>query len=289
MVRYGELLATPADITTMSRIFDRYQREVVSTKAPRTQKDNLRELGLLRRAFGHMPPEDITPQDIYAFIDARQAPVRANREKALLSHVFRYAIRWGNAATNPCQLVSRNPERPRSRYVEDHEFQTVYDLALPVIRVAMELAYITGLRQGDILSLRLQNVTEQGLRVVVGKTRSRTGRALLFEWTKALREAVEAAKQLRHGVRSMYLICTRTGQRYSSSGFQAMWRRTMGKAIEEKRLAERFTFHDLRAKAGSDSEDDGLLGHEDSRTLRRYYKRKPLKVTPLTPKILDNR
>jgi integrase len=68
-----------------------------------------------------------------------------------------------------------------------------------------------------------------------------------------------------------------------------MWRRTMDKAVEEERLVERFTFHDLRAKAGSDSEDDGLLGHEDSRTLRRYYKRKPLKVTPLTPKILDNR
>lgn len=30
----------------------------------------------------------------------------------------------------------------------------------------------------------------------------------------------------------MYLVCTRNGQRYSSSGSQAMWCRTMDKAIE---------------------------------------------------------
>lgn len=68
------------------------------------------------------------PQDIYASMDARRAPIRANREKPLLSHVFRYTIRWGCAAANPCQLVSSNREWPRSRYVEDSELQTVYDL-----------------------------------------------------------------------------------------------------------------------------------------------------------------
>ena len=39
----------------------------------------------------------------------------------------------------------------------------------------------------------------------------------------------------------------------------------------------------------SDSDDDRLLGHEDSRTLNRRYKRKAVKVTPLRPKILDTR
>jgi hypothetical protein len=33
--------------------------------------------------------------------------------------------------------------------------------------------------------------------------------------------------------------------------------------------------------AGSDSENDQLLGHLDARTLRKHYKRKPLKVRPL--------
>ena len=38
---------------------------------------------------------------------------------------------------------------------------------------------------------------------------------------------------------------------------------------------------ELRAKAGSDSESDQLLGHLDTRTLQKHYKRKPLKVKPL--------
>ncbi len=74
-----------------------------------------------------------------------------------------------------------------------------------------------------------------------------------------------------------------------SSGFQAMWRRLMKRAVETGLIAKRFTFHDIRAKAASDSDDDKLLGHEDSRTLNCHYKRKAVKVTPLRPKILDTR
>ena len=74
---------------------------------------------------------------------------------------------------------------------------------------------------------------------------------------------------------------------YTSDGFQAMWQRIMTKVLDEKRIGERFTFHDIRAKAGSDSEDDRLLGPDDARTLNRHYKRKAVKVTPLRPKILD--
>jgi hypothetical protein len=58
--------------------------------------------------------------------------------------------------------------------------------------------------------------------------------------------------------------------------------------MEREVIAERFQFRALRAKTGSDSEDDNLLGHRDPRTLRRHYKRKLTKVTPLRSKILDN-
>ena len=107
------------------------------------------------------------------------------------------------------------------------------------------------------------------------------------ERTPELRAAVEQAKKLPRGVRGMHLLCTRDGRRYTRDGFKAMWQRVMRRAMEEERIAERFTFHDVRAKAGSDSTNDRLLGHQDSRTLRRHYKRKPLRVTPITPKRLD--
>ena len=78
-------------------------------------------------------------------------------------------------------------------------------------------------------------------------------------------------------------ICNRRGQVYTGDGFRTLWQKLMRKALETNAIAERFTFHDLRAKAGSDSNDDRLLGHQDVRTLNRHYKRKATRVTPLDP------
>ena len=83
----------------------------------------------------------------------------------------------------------------------------------------------------------------------------------------------------------MYLLFGGRGHSYTSSGFQTAWYRLMDTAVEEGVITERFIFHDLRAKAGSDSEDARLLGN-DKRTLERHYKRMPVTVTPLKPKKL---
>jgi hypothetical protein len=64
-----------------------------------------------------------------------------------------------------------------------------------------------------------------------------------------------------------------------------MWNRVMRKHIENG--GEHFTYHDIRAKAGSETEDDQLLGHDDPRTMKRHYKRRPLKVKPLRSRILN--
>jgi integrase len=54
-------------------------------------------------------------------------------------------------------------------------------------------------------------------------------------------------------------------------------------------LAERFTFHDLRAKSASDDNLEGAterLAHEDPRTTQKVYRRKPRRARP-GAKILD--
>ena len=50
--------------------------------------------------------------------------------------------------------------------------------------------------------------------------------------------------------------------------------------LERGLIVERFTFHDLRAKAGSDGTDEKLLGHMDPGVLRRVYRRRPELVNP---------
>jgi hypothetical protein len=109
---------------------------------------------------------------------------------------------------------------------------------------------------------------------------------MVFQWTEDLRAVVKRAQQLPTSVASIYLITQPNGQRYSESGLRAAWGRLMVKAVKDGVLKERYEFRDIRPKSASDSEDDQLLGHLDSRTLQKYYKRKPLKVRPLD--LLDN-
>ena len=64
-----------------------------------------------------------------------------------------------------------------------------------------------------------------------------------------------------------------------------------GKKGEPPLLAERFTFHDLRAKSASDSASDqdaaDRLGHGDVKLTRDTYRRLPRRAAAL--KILDNK
>ena len=99
-LKWAELEAKeiPLDLRTMKGIFDRYIRDIVPKKAPRTQSDNLSEIKQLRPLFDNAPIDSITPATIAGYRDARTAKVRANREIATLSHVFNMAREWGLTA-----------------------------------------------------------------------------------------------------------------------------------------------------------------------------------------------
>jgi hypothetical protein len=60
-------------------------------------------------------------KDIYRYmrVERADAPIRANRELALLSNLFKVAVERGDIDANPCKEVSRNPEEPRTRLVEE--------------------------------------------------------------------------------------------------------------------------------------------------------------------------
>lgn len=276
LVEYAKINNDNTPVFTMNQLFDKYLVEIIPTKAKNTQKDNISSLKFLRIAFGHMLPDEITPQDIYAYMDARKAPVRANRDKALLSHVFKKAIRWGVTTINPCRDVESNKETPRDRLVTPEEFWLVHDICEnKMIRVAMKLAAITGLRQNKILSLQVKHLKEDCIEIDSGKR----GLKLSIKRTTELNEVLKEASSI-HRVSSLYIIHKKDGQPYSTSGFKAIWKRWRDKALENG-LTESFTFHDLRAMAGSSTDDFDLLGHKDKSTFHRVYRRAPVPVEPV--------
>src|SRR5262249_51537606 len=154
--------------------------------------------------------------------------------------------KWYLAEHNPCIGVERNESNRRSRYVTDAEYAALASVASPRIRLAMDLALLTGQRQGDLISLPWSNVTPEGIKFQQGKT----GKKLLVVRSPALDEVLERARVMAPVVHiGGFVIRTRSGRPYTSEGFRACWQRTMNKAMRNGLIAERFTFHDLRAKS----------------------------------------
>lgn len=108
-------------------------------------------------------------------VPGRPAPIRANRVLALIRKVFNFGIQRGLVETNPCHLVARPAsERRRERVLTEEEIRGLWDgldarAMVPgrereraVLAGAVRLLLLTAQRRGEILSLRWQDVTEEG-------------------------------------------------------------------------------------------------------------------------------
>lgn len=279
MTEYAKLVDTNRRVVKMSDVIDKYRVEVTPGKEASHQNENT-QLSRFVDVFGHMRPDEITPQHIYQYMEMRSDfPGAANHEVTLLHHLFKKAIRWGAGTQNPAIGIEKNKRPPRDRYVSDEEFEAVRELAIPSVRVAMDIARLTGLRRGDILALTRDNLTDDGLLVMTSKT----GAGLLFEYTDGLRETIKAAQALKPQVPGHHLVRNRSGKSYSKSGFSANWQRLMRKAVDGG--VERFQFRDLRAKNASDSdsiqEASDRLGHASTDITKRVYYRKAMPVKPI--------
>jgi integrase len=292
-------------ITTVGQLLDRYALEVIPTKAINTQDTQNLFVKQLKKVFGDQPLTDIEPQDIYKYVDSRSVkkkgedgkmkggPSTARREVSLLSHAYTKAVKWGAIKKHPFKgEIELDGEKPRTRYVEDWEIIECLSLApkrkkdkVLILQAYIRLKLLTGLRQSDLLRLRIADCREDGIHV----TTSKTNKPVIYLWSDDLRKAVDEAKTVRPVHISPFLFCTRRGIGYvndkdKTSGWKSMWRRFMDRVIEETKVTEHFTEHDLRAKCASDATTlehaRALLAHTDDRTTKRIYRRKPEKVRP---------
>jgi len=266
--------------STFRGITARYRKEVLPAKAPQTQRDNEKELAKLEAVFGSMPIDVIKPHHIKRYLDERgkAAPVRANREKALFSHVFNFARATGYTdAPNPCAGVRGHRETGRDRYVEHDEFLAVWNAAHYTVQDAMDLAYFTGQRPADLLKLDRSDIRDGMLWFIQNKT----GKKLRIEIEGELKTVIERILAREH--RKM------GGDAFLQDGNgQRLTHGTLRSRFDQARKAAKvdFQFRDIRAKAATDTEDLGraqrLLGHKSRAMTERYTRnRKGDKVKPL--------
>ncbi len=260
-------------------MIDRYLNEVSPEKAESSYESDLKRAKFLKISFGDMSPEDITPVHIYKYLDKRglRGQVSADREFALLSHIFSFAIRWGVVTSNPCTHVRKFSEKRRSCNISDHEFNAILSIAQYPINYAMQLTYFMGLRPKEVLYLKIENISNEGFLIELTKTKHSVGKKLVL-WTTQLRFLTdELIKLNKLKSKNGSLLCNKSGYNYTYDGFSTLWQKLMRKAVKEGIIQESFQFRDIRHKAATDIERflgreaaRQLLGHTSQNTTARY-------------------
>lgn len=260
--------------------------------APETRRTEKPRVERLMRTFGHMRIASIAPRHINEYLERRSdAPHAAKKEIKRLSAMFTYWIAAELAPSNPCTAVLRvmaEPDNARDRYVTDEEYDRALAAALDfafhrgtsgrIVYAVMRLELLTGRRESDLLRLRHADVTEDGIVFGEGKTYRKTGVRTIVGWTDELREAHATIKRLMKP--GLTLITNRDGEPVTTGTFNRAWQ-TVKQHIALAGV-EPFQPRDVRAKHGTDMEDDGAnLGHASKSTFYKHYQRKPKKIRSL--------
>lgn len=231
--------------------------------AEKTRDNYERALRNLEEVFGPASLDEITPPAVATYVDTRSARGAANTEHAVLSKMFRLAIRRGWADSNPAEGVGYHHIERRRRYITDDEFVTLYAAIetyqspkpgqRDIAWIFLTLAYATGLRVQDVLDVRVSDFRDGFLWIEESKAGVRKKYPLEHGGKLTLvGECLARAQQLPGRVRSMFLVPKRGGGQYTYSGVRSLFRRLCDKAgLTDVRI------HDIRRRAATDAVERG--------------------------------
>ena len=244
-----------------------YFREIVPSKRHRTQSDNRTESKLLLSVFGNVSLDAIRATDIRQYMHERgkSAKTRANRELALMRHMFNRAIALEfYGGSNPCEHVDKFVEKGRSRYVTDDELRAVWNVACQPLRDTLDLSYLLGQRPEDTRQFQVTDVQGDSLRFIQSKTLKKVAVRIAGALQETLAEILPRYR--RPGVTQ--LIVDEKGMAVTKDSLRGRFDRARTRAGVE------FQMRDLRAKSASDTVDIGeaqrRLAHSSVAMTERY-------------------
>lgn len=262
-----------------------YMRKRTSSPLkPNTLKQYEAACERLKETFADFEPRDVLPRHVVALkMHMGDTPNMANRVISVLRAVFVYALEKQLVDSNPCTGIRRHLEHKRDRYITHAEFQAICANSSDNMRVIYEMCYLTGQRIGDVLAIRLADISEDGIAFKQEKTSAR----LLVKMTPDLEALIARVKALPRKVRGLTLFCSPRGGKPVNYGsvkdaFAASCRKA---GVEDA------TLHDLRAKSLTDTDDQGnnaqkLGGHTDAKMTQRYLRLRKTSIgqPPAMPK-----
>jgi integrase len=229
--------------------------------------------------FGNRTLESLTPDLVEAYLDQRKAegqlnhkgkPISGtslNKELACLKTIIRRAIRNGQIDRDPIPGIKRFKEVPRDRTLSVEEYSRLLRSCSPRLMAIVQLAYSTGMRCGEILGLRWEQVDFKNKIIALEALETKTQEKREIPLNASLAGMLQ---QVPKTLGSPFVF-TYKGKRMASI-------KTAFNGVCRKAGITGFRFHDLRhcavtnfRKAGvSDSVIMSISGHKTHAVFRRY-------------------
>jgi integrase len=253
---------------TLAELVSRYRDTVIITKKTRVNEATVLN-AFLRHPICRLPVSQLSESHFASYRDERLAEIKPSslkRSLAPLHHLFELAKKeWGlPLRKNPVAGLKIPSCAGRERRLRAGEYETLLaGLARcrnSLIPPLISLALLTGLRRGELLSMRWEHIDWASRTLLIPV--SKNGHARIIPLS------IEALQLLR--------TLSRTGDRVFSMSGNAV-RLAWDRACRKARLDD-LHFHDLRHEAISRFFEKGLTvpevamisGHRDMRMLLRY-------------------
>lgn len=271
---------------TFGLVAKRYRDEIIPQKKTSTATLHSSLLKHILAFFADAPLDEIEPQHIREYLDRRSATQgAANNEIGLFSHIWNTARQWGyTRLPSPTEGVKKFPIKKREVYIDDQLYSLVYQYADQTMRDLMDVAYLTGQRPIDIVSIQRDQIQDGYLHIVQQKTETKVRIEIVGKLAEILNRLCTNE--------SSYLFVSRLGRKITRNNLTQQFRELRKKIIathpQHKEALNQFQFRDLRAKSGTDKaltqgEEAARqhLGHTNVK-MTKVYIRKALAVSPLS-------
>jgi integrase len=225
------------------------------TLAQGTRDDYVQSSKQLIPVFGDMAPIQIKPAHIarYLRVERSAAPVRANREFALLSNLLTLACERGELDANPCKQVRRNKERPRKNAPTTSTLETFLTWAwsqkgqAQVLAAMAEYAGLAGNRGKEFRNLRWNEIKGDELHLMRAKQHDGNEVMEIIPMSDPLRDLLDRARSFARNTQHGWVFPNADGNCYTSQAFKLGFARLKKSAREAGALGKNFTMHDLRS------------------------------------------
>ncbi|MHC5351652.1 tyrosine-type recombinase/integrase [Metapseudomonas furukawaii] len=260
----------------MPKLIDDVLKQLSTKLKPNTLEQYEAAGRRLKEILAEFEPHQVKSKHVAAIKNSMAStPNMANRVVSFLRTVCTYGVEWQLMDSNPCIGIRRFEEKKRDRYLTDAELASILAVSTENMRVIYLMAYLTAQRISDVLSIKLGDISDDG----IAFRQQKTDKRLIVAMTADIQDVVERAKALPRPARGLTLFTTR---RTCKPVIYETVKQQFKKACERAGVKDA-TLHDLRAKSITDAKRQGhdpqkLAGHTDARMTERYIRLREIDV-----------